>query len=299
MRSLAFAVALLVLPAVSGCGLDADSSTKSDDILVEREARLAASLASADSASARDQPIARWLLPSDLAEISGLALTADGRLFAHNDEMARVTEIDYRRGTIIKQFHVGTQNMRGDFEGLVSVGDRFFLLSSEGNLYEFREGADGERVDYRAHDTHLGKECEFEGLTYDANANAIVLACKNVDVRQYKDEMVLYRYPLDGTGEISALTVPIAQVVGENDWEKIRPTDITIDPSTGNYVLVAAQEKALLSITPAGEVLFSRALPSRHSQSEGIAITQDNILMISDESNRTRASLTLYRWSGG
>jgi uncharacterized protein YjiK len=211
--------------------------------------------------------------------------------------MARITEIDYRRGTIIKQFFVGTQTFRGDFEGLVWVEDRFYLLTSDGNLYEFQEGGDGERVDYRAHDTHLGKECEFEGLTYDATANAIILACKNVDVSQFRDELVLYRYPLDGAGgEASALTVPISEAVGENDWKQVRPTDITVDPSSGNYVLVAAQERALLALTPAGEVVFSRPLGGRHPQPEGIAITRDNILIISDESNRTAATITLYRW---
>ena len=80
-------------------------------------ARLTESLAGAAlRKSDKDEPIARWLLPPELAEISGLALTPDGRLFAHNDETARITEIDYRRGTVIKHFSVGravTRRLRG------------------------------------------------------------------------------------------------------------------------------------------------------------------------------------------
>ena len=111
MRRLCFAaviIALLLLGA--GCRKSentASTSTKDSAGLDARLARLTESLADPDSGEARGKPIARWLLPPELAEISGLALTPDGRLFAHNDETARITEIDYRRGTIIKHFFVG------------------------------------------------------------------------------------------------------------------------------------------------------------------------------------------------
>ena len=43
-------------------------------------------------------------LPAALAEVSGLAFTPDGRLFAHGDEEATVWELDPRRGTVRKTF---------------------------------------------------------------------------------------------------------------------------------------------------------------------------------------------------
>ena len=301
MKRFSFGAAIIaVVLAGLGCrnGEDAASTSSKDSASPEaRMARLTASLANADSGEVRDEPIARWLLSPDLAEISGLALTPDGRLFAHNDETAQITEIDYRRGVVIKQFFVGKQELRGDFEGLTCAGDRFFLLASDGTLYEFREGAEGERVDYTAHDTHLGKECEFEGLAYDSTANAIVLACKNVDLKQFKGMLVLFRYRLDdGGGETSELKVPYSEAIGKNDWQRLRPTDLTVDPSSGNYVLVAAQEKALVVLTPSGEVVLSEPLGGRHAQPEGIAITRDHILIISDESTKGPATITLYRW---
>lgn len=289
-------VIMLIIAALACAGCqdreDAAAASGADGAVLEaRMERLSASLAEAKTG---DEPIARWLLPNSLAELSGLALTPDGRLFAHNDEVARITEIDYRRGTVIKQFFVG--HLRGDFEGLACVGDRFYLLASDGKLYEFREGKDGERVAYEEHTTGLGKECEFEGVAYDATANALVLACKNVRAK-HKGNLVLYRYRLDGDGEEpSELTVPNSEVIGKNDWKQLRPTDITVDPSNGNYVLVAAQEKALVAVTPAGGVVLSRPLGNRHPQSEALAITQDHILIIGDESNRTAATITLYRW---
>lgn len=290
------------LLAENGCQFpgmsDSGVSERDSKEMEARAARLNEALANADSGGARNDPLARWLLPTSLAEISGLALTSDGRLFAHNDESPAITELDYRRGAVVKQFFPGQKGWRGDFEGLAIAGDRFFLLESNGTLDEFREGAAGERVDVTTHDTHLGKECEFESVAYDSTANALILACKNVRTEQFKDMVVLYRYDLSTSDEIgvSELTVPLSDAIGANDWKKLHPTDITVDPFSGNYVFVAAPEKAFVVMTPTGAVLESRPLDGRHPQAEGIAITRDGILIISDESVKSPAAITLYGW---
>jgi uncharacterized protein YjiK len=291
-------VAAGVLAACAGCGRNAAGTAAKDEraVLQARTARLQESLASSPK---RTEPIARWLLPADLAEISGLALTPDGRLFTHNDETARITEIDYRQGTVAKYFFAGEKGLHGDFEGLTYVNNRFYLLSSNGIIYEFAEGAQEEHVDCTVHDTRLGKECEFEGLTYDPGTDAFVLACKNVGNGSKKsEELVLYRYrpAAQGAGETTRIAIPQDEVVGRNKWKQLRPTDITVDPSTGNYVLVSAQEKALVTISPDGAVVEASPLGGQHPQAEGVAITSDSILIVSDESTNQAATITLYRW---
>jgi hypothetical protein len=296
MRRLSFAAAIMaLLPLGAGCHQGENNKTGLDD----RMARLTESLAHPDSGNAQDKPIARWILPKELAEISGLALTPDGRLFVHNDETAQITEIDYRRGVIIKRFFVGEKDLHGDFEALTCAEDRFFLLASNGTLYEFREGEDGEQVNYTVHDTHLGKECEFESAAYDSTADAIILACKNVGKKQSRDMLVLYRYRLDQQGEeTSEFTIPYSEAMGKNAWKQLQPTDIAVDPFSGNYVLVAAKQKALVMLTPSGAVVFSRSLGGQHLQAEGIAITGDHILIIADEATNSAATITLYHWPG-
>ena len=301
MKTLWLAASFVLFASIGGIACErADSSAAKaggDDVLDQRVARLNESLASGDSTDVTE-PIARWLLPAELAEISGLALTSDQRLFTHNDETARITEIDYRRGTIVKHFYAGEDGLHGDFEGLTYANNRFFLLSSNGQLYEFPEGDDGDRVDVTVHDTHLGKECEFEGVTYDEASNAFVLACKNVGGKKPNDNLVLYRYQPGQTGStgISELTVPQSKIIGRNKWKEMRPTDITVDPSNGNYVLVSAQEKALFEISPTGDVVRSGPLAGQHPQAEGVAITRDHILIVSDEATNSAATITLYRW---
>ena len=91
---------------------------------------------------------AHWKLPGRLREISGLAMTGDGRLLAHNDERGVVFEIDYRDGSIVKAFQLAdTANpVAGDFEGIAATGEQIYLTTSSGRLYECREGADQESV---------------------------------------------------------------------------------------------------------------------------------------------------------
>ena len=262
-----------------------------------REARLAAALAAPDSGAVAGAALARWVLPQDLAEISGLALMADARLFAHGDEQGRISEIDHRRGVLVKRFMIGPP-VQDDFEGITAVNDALFLLASDGKLYEFKEGGNNQRVPYTVHDTGLGRECEFEGLAFDPAINSLLLACKNVGRKRLRDFLVIYRWKLPGgTGpRLSQLTVPLARVIGPNRWKRLHPSDITVDPSSGNYVLIAAQEKALVAITPAGAPIFSRPLPKGLEQPEGVAITKDSILIVGDEAVGRPATVTLYRW---
>ena len=252
---------------------------------------------SASDSAADVGVLARWVLPRDLDEISGMTLTSAGRLLAHGDERAQVSEIDYRRGVITKQFVVGRPTITGDIEGIAAVHDAVFLLASNGTLYEFREGENGQRVGYITADTHLGKECEFEGLAFDPSINSLLLACKKVELEQMRDSMVIYRWKLQGGGQrLSMLAVPLTRILAAIGEKELHPSDITVDPKTGHYVIVASIEKALVEITPAGEVVSARKLGGRHNQPESIAITKDGILIVGDEAGRRPAVITLYRW---
>lgn len=300
-----FWAGVLFLTAVvgSGCQSFAVRPSKAPDSLelAAREARLAKNIALADTGSVHDRAVALWVLPRAISEISGLALTADQRLLVHGDENGAVSEIDYRRGVVVKQFLLGKKHtVHADFEGITVAGDKIFMLASNGDLYEFKEGAAGERVDYTLHDTHLGKECEFEGVAYDPATASLLLACKHVYSRELKNLLVIYRWKLekDPGPRLTMLTVPLDDAIGANPWKSLFPSDITIDPFNGNYILIAARQQALIEITPAGDVVLTRPLPGPHEQAEGVAITKDSLLLISDEAVRRPAVLTLYRWHG-
>lgn len=293
LRTIAALVAVVTL--ASACKRRGEVTEAEAAAMADREKRLAARMAGfADTTPG--SPLARWVLPTELKEISGLAATKSGTLLAHNDEQGRVFVIDPKRGVVTKQFMLGSGDLRGDFEAIAADGDELFMLLSNGTIYRFREGGDGEAVKYTTIDTRLGRECEFEGMA--VAGETVLLSCKNVAKRGPKDQLVIYRWNLAGPSSQrpTMLTVPLASLTGPNGWKSLHPSDMAIDPVSKNYVIIASQEKALIEITPDGQVLRSGPLPEPSEQAEGVAILRDGILVISDEGNRSPATITLYRW---
>jgi uncharacterized protein YjiK len=291
-----------VMALVVGCATGpSPEAAKADSVtLHDRQARLEQALAEPDS-SKDGKPVARWNLPGRLQEISGLVLTADGRLLTHGDERGKVFEVDFRRGVVLKEFTLGSPAVHGDFESIAIVGDSVLLLTSDGILYRFREGANNSVVEFTKQDTGLGASCEFESMVYEKVSASLLLACKREHDKAFKDSLVIFRLPLtpgkDGKpGKVTHLSIPVASIIGSNDWSGFRPSDMTIDPFNGNYLMIDAREKGIVEVTPKGAVIFARPLPPGHAQPEGIAITSDHLLLISDEAKGGAATITLYRW---
>jgi uncharacterized protein YjiK len=268
--------------------------------LESRERRIATRLARPALDSSPTRALARWILPRDLAEISGVALTTDGSLYAHDDERGQVFQIDPRRGVVTKRFSFGTleAEARDDFEGMTIAGGRIFIVASTGRLYEFAEGAPGERVRFSVHDTELEGQCEFEGVAWDPTLASFLLVCKRVLTPGWRDHLVLYRWRMrhGGGNQLAPIVIPLAIVIGTNPWKTLNPSDIAVDPVTGNYVIIAGQERAIIVITPSGEVVRSTTLPGVHAQAEAVAMTPEGILILGDEATSRPASLTLHHW---
>jgi len=236
-------------------------------------------------------------MPANLKEISGLAVTPRGTVFTHDDNVGRVSEIDPRTGVLVKAFALaGLQ--KGDFEAITIVGSDIYLLDSNGKLFKFKEGADGQQVPFSIYNTKLGKICEFESLAYEADSSRLVMVCKRFKNKSEPHELRIYRLPLPlgNPSTFSSIHVPIEQLRGKNKWKNFRPSDVNIDPFTGDYIIVSAREQAYIEVTPDGDVVKSEPLPGDHRQAEGIAITKDSLLLVSDEANITPPKLTLYRW---
>jgi len=261
-------------------------------------------LAGAGSASAQapssalasfdfEEPSARFALPGRLEEISGLAVGPDGRLFAHDDERGVVYEIDPGKEEVVKAFSLGDPPVRGDFEGIAVVGERFFMVTSHGLLYEFREMPDGREAPYRLTDTELGATCEIEGLDYDPRDDALLFACK-VSAPE-RGVIVIHRIALDPErGTLDPLLVSREQLEAFDVRRSFEPSALVVDPS-GALILLSASREAIIEIDRSGRVLDGRRLSGdRHRQPEGLALGQDGTLYVADEGDGRRARVTVY-----
>lgn len=236
---------------------------------------------------------ARFSLPGRLDEVSGLAVTPDGRLFAHDDERALVHEIDPVEGAVGKRFSAGDPPLEGDFEGIAIVGERFFLVTSTGILYELREADDRTEAPYRVTDTGLGASCEVEGLDYDPTDEVLLFACKATVPR--REVLVVHRLAIDpGRAPLPALEIPRAGLREHGVDPDFEPSAIVVDP-TGTLILVSAPFESIIEVDRSGTVVSGLRLDRDwHPQPEGLAFGLDGSLYIADEQNGRDARITIY-----
>lgn len=241
-------------------------------------------------------PTRQWKLPASLREISGLATTEEGRLFAIQDEQANVYQLDYAAGSIVKRFALGGPPVKGDFEGIATApDDAFYMITSAGRLYRFREGGDNDTVRYDAFDTGVRDRCEVEGLAHVASRGALALACKRVyDGR--KRFARIYFWSLETQRLLpDPLDVDVRGVRSMTGDKRLSPSGIEWDPRTDHLVMIAAQERVVVEFDMAGKLLWAEPLKRRyHRQAEGITYDPRGNLLISDEGGKGRARLTVY-----
>jgi uncharacterized protein YjiK len=237
-------------------------------------------------------------LPGSLREVSGLATSEDGRLFGHNDERGVISEINPADGKIVKAFSLGQPALRADFEGLAIAGGRFYLITSDGDIHEAREGPSGARVEYVLHSTGLGRQCEIEGLAHDPRRGALLVACKEARAPAVEGTITVFAWSIERKAVMPDATIrtPLAPIAGRLNDGRFRATAIERHPGTGHLILISSPDQALVELTPAGEVAAVRRLPDKgHRQPEGLAFGQNGALIVSDEgSEKGEGTLTMY-----
>jgi hypothetical protein len=257
---------------------------------------------SAPAAGLRDydlsgSPTVRVTLPAELAEVSGLAITEDGRLLAHGDERSVVYQIDLPSGKVVKRFAIGAGGgLAGDFEDIQMVGDRLFLVTSSGELIESKEGADGATVPVVRRTRGVGGACEVEGLSWDEGSSSMLLLCKETKGKRWKDQLVILT--VDPTsGEFSPeprITVSQDELKRVTGAKRFAGSAMVRHPR-GTWILVAGPQHAFAEIDSTGKVLGGGMLaPKRHRQPEGLAIASDRTLLISDEGAGAGGTITGY-----
>ena len=240
-----------------------------------------------------ETPSATFEMPGRLDEISGLAITSDGRLFGHDDERGTVHEIDRASGEVGKRFSIGEPPLEADFEGLAVVGERFFLVTSTGLLHEFREVGDRDTSPHRVTELGLGPSCEVEGLDHDVRDAVLLVACKVVSPD--RGRLVVHRLPVDPARPRPApLEIARSELAAFGLREDFQPSSVVVTPA-GTMLLVSAAPEALIEVDGTGRVIAGVDLRGRrHPQPEGLAFGPDGTLYISDEQDGESARVTAY-----
>jgi uncharacterized protein YjiK len=274
-----------------------DKKDKTEEVKKdENKSSSGGSLSSYDITSSSPQTIE---LSSDLMEISGITFTPDNRLFAHGDEYADIFEIDPVTGKIIKKFTLGSLlAVKGDFEDIAYVKDRFFLLESKGKLYEFKEGSNGEFVEYKTYKTFLNEKNDVEGLCYDNESNSLLLACKGSGGKELGKDKAVYTFSLDNMEleETPRFVISYKDIKNNTVEGKFNPSGIAKNPVSGTFFIIAARGNTIIEVSKTGEILDQADLPENvHKQAEGIAFKSDGTLYISNEGRGKIPVIAVYK----
>jgi hypothetical protein len=243
----------------------------------------------------------RFKLPSELAEISGLAFTPDGRLLAHGDERGVIWQIDPATGVPSNRFGFGSHGhlLHGDFEDIQVVGQRVFLVTSEGQIFEAREPSDEVVVDAIPRSAGLAGACEVEGLGWDPATKSLLLLCKHAWRKRWRRSVVVLAASIESWRFEAEprILIPESALERATGERRFSGTAIVRHPRTGSYLLLAGPQHAYAEVTAAGAVIGGGKLPSElHRQAEGIAVGPDLTLYISDEAAGKQATLTAYAY---
>ncbi len=240
-------------------------------------------------------------LPVDLAEVSGLAFTADGKLLAHGDEQAIVWRFDLSTRRVVARFALGDRGrvLIGDFEDIAVAGERLFLVTAEGVVYEGRIAPHGQTGQAARRTPGLGGGCEVEGMTWDESTRSLLLLCKTTRSKRWKNQVVILAvstetWRFEPEPRILVDEARLEQVTGAKGFNG---SALARHPRTGTYLLLAGPQQAYAEVNAAGDLLAGGRLDkARHRQPEGIAIAPDLTLLISDEAAGHDAAITAYAY---
>lgn len=155
---------------------------------------------------------------------------------------------------------------------------------------------------YEVHALGLGRLCEMEGLAFEESRNALLLPCKTPRTSRLKDHLVVFSVPLTSMtpDPEPRVFLPLKDLDSAGLGKNFHPSAIEIHPESGSLILVAAREEALVELGPNGQILATEELKrKRHPQPEGLTFLPDGSLVIADEGQGGRGTVTRYPPTGG
>ncbi len=256
-----------------------------------------------------DAPDAAYALPSVLNEISGLTALDDRHLGAVQDEEGDLYVIDVDSARIVAVHNFGKD---GDYEGVERVGDRVYVLRSDGRLFEIADWHT-EKADADGFETGLHNRCDAEGLA--ADGDRLLIACKESAGRGRKGMRAIFAFDLEtrtlqlepayavhadsfgvrgrsGADEaVRELVRPLADING------FKPAALAVHPLTGQLYIVSSVRKLVVVLERDGTLSAIWPLPDGlFRQPEGLAFLPDGTLFVSNEASGSNPTLLRFAY---
>jgi uncharacterized protein YjiK len=242
-------------------------------------------------------PAAIINLPGVLTEISGITCIDSTTFACIQDETGIVFIYDLVKADIINKIPFSGP---GDFEGITKVNRSFYILRSDGVIFEITDYA-LKSPSIRIYNTGIPAK-DNEGICYDSRNKRILVACKAGYTRDgVKNKQLVYSFDI-GTKKLSSDPVMVIDIkllrklVKENDIKipgvdkkdidelDFRASEIGFNPVTGKIYLVSAPDYMMLVCSMSGTI--ENIIPLKKElfrQAEGITFNARGDMFISNE----------------
>ncbi|TCZ67196.1 hypothetical protein [Flaviaesturariibacter aridisoli] len=240
----------------------------------------------------------RWDLPEALREVSAIAWAGNNRIACVQDNDGIIYFYDIGAGKVADQF---TFAGKGDFEGLAIAGNTYYVLRSDGMLFEITRGAGKPEV--RTYQGPFSNHNDCESLSYDAARNRLLIGVKEADLSDASRKGV---YPFDlATKQFSTEAAyyiasdNAAPASGKKGKKKkagtIRPSDNVLIPGgQGLYVLDGPRSELLVTDARGNVERVIELDKSVFPQPEGLCFSPGGELYLSSEAGK-KGTATLAR----
>lgn len=257
------------------------------------------------------------VLARELVEVSGLAYNIkESTLMVVNDELGYIYEIDKDNGSILTKKKFANF---GDYEGIEFMNDDLIVCRSNGFIYMY----DQEHEDtYKMIQLSVTSKNNIEGITYDADNNQILLACKGVPtvpdlIENTKGKLVcIYDIESENLLEEPFILIKDKHLkksvdkiydglgLTDNQLEKLKkrvegfaPSGLAIHPINGELYILSAQKSLIVVVDKEREIKHIHFLDQDlHVQPEGICFTPSGDMYVSNEGKSGSAKIYLYTY---
>jgi len=253
-----------------------------------------------------NEPDELIVLPDTLHEISGITLGNDNSLFCVQDENGILFQFNTENKEIVREEVFGKD---GDYEGVCRVGSVFYVLRSDGVLFELNEQAlevkseadvpeiGGLKV--KKHRLKLDAS-ENEGLCYDDQNNRLLIISREQSPHSHANERQVYAFDLVKNRVSKKPVFSLNPFTGK--WKKqsdllFRPSELAIHPVTGEFFVISSKDHALFVFSPKGKIKKIYLLnPLIFNKPEGLAFLANGDLYISNEGKHEKPTLLFFQY---
>ncbi len=253
-------------------------------------------------------PDTRLSLPKELVEISGLTDVSNTEVACVQDELGVIFILELETGRILRQIPFGDP---GDYEGLTRVGELFYVLRSDGVLFEISEATSPQP---KIFSIELGlRTADNEGLCADPFLPRLLVSSKSRPGKAEAERRMQALFEFDLThrrlSEQPAVRLDLDDVYDGHPKarEKKRgrfrvipsrflPSSVAVHPRTGLIFMLSAVAGNLAVFDRTGKLLGQHPLErSLFPQPEGLTFLPNGELVISNEGGAGSATLLRFR----